>query len=79
MRDELPERVAPLEVREFVQEAPTIGPKKATAAELRGVFDEAAMKELLATSLADMEMFRLGHAPNEGSPEPMPTEDCSAT
>ncbi len=49
------------------------------AAELRGVFDDAAMKELLATCLAEMEMFKLGYAPAEGSPEPMPTGDWSAT
>ena len=49
------------------------------AAELRGVFDEAAMKELLAKCLAEMEMFKVGHAADEGSPEPMPTGDLSAT
>jgi thiamine biosynthesis protein ThiI len=49
------------------------------AADLRGIFDDGAMKELLAASLSEMAMFKLGHAPGEGSPEPMPTGDCSAT
>jgi len=49
------------------------------AAELRAAFGEAEMKELLAKGLAEMEMFRLGHAADEGSPEPMPTGDLSAT
>jgi hypothetical protein len=48
-------------------------------AELRDVFDEAARKELLAKCLAEMEVFKFGRAVAEGSPEPMPASDFSAT
>jgi thiamine biosynthesis protein ThiI len=59
-----------------------ISRKPATAvkpAELRDVFDEAARKELLAKCLAEMEVFKFGRAVAEGSPEPMPASDFSAT
>ncbi|MGH9779152.1 MAG: tRNA uracil 4-sulfurtransferase ThiI [Candidatus Acidiferrales bacterium] len=47
-----------------------------TAAELRGVFGEEAMKELLAKSLAEMEVFKVGQATEA---EPAPAGDLSAT